>query len=79
MDSTVECNEKILKMLPCLLSDTHRVRSTPGGMLHGLYWDNGKENGNYYSLGYIGIMEKKMETTIVWVLLGQWKIKWKLL
>ena len=32
-----------------------------------IYWDNGKENGNYYSsLGlYIGIMEKKMETTIV--------------
>ena len=46
----------------------------------GLYWDNGKENGNYqnggcvcvyiyiyiYGLywGYIGIMEKKMETTI---------------
>ena len=43
----------------------------------GVYWDNGKENGNYY-LGfrvysppyvdgiwvYIGIMEKKMETTI---------------
>ena len=31
--------------------------------------DNGKENGNYYSirviLGYIGIMEKKMEATIV--------------
>ena len=40
----------------------------------GLYWDNGKENGNYYSIigyilgfywGTIGIMEKKMETTIV--------------
>ena len=43
----------------------------------GLYWDTGKENGNYqnggcvcvyiyiYGLywGYIGIMEKKMETT----------------
>ena len=31
----------------------------------GLYWDNGKENGNYYIIlgGYIGIMEKKMETT----------------
>ena len=30
----------------------------------GLYWDNGKEHGNYYStLGlYIGIMENKMET-----------------
>ena len=32
----------------------------------GLYRDNGKENGNYYIVyqGYIGIMEKKMETTI---------------
>ena len=40
-----------------------------------LYWgsigDNGKENGNYYSIiGYIlgfywGSMEKKMETTII--------------
>ena len=40
----------------------------------GIYWDNGKENGNPGSLlkGYIGvylgcfigIMEKKMETTI---------------
>ena len=43
----------------------------------GVYWDNGKENGNYYIVywgyigelcrgyigGYIGIMEKKMETT----------------
>ena len=28
----------------------------------GLYWDNGKENGNYW--GYIGIMENEMETTI---------------
>ena len=34
----------------------------------GLYRDNGKENGSYYNgvvyWGYIGIMEKKMETTI---------------
>ena len=29
-----------------------------------LYRDNGKEDGDYYSiLGYIGIMENKMETT----------------
>ena len=27
------------------------------------YRDNGKENGNYYNGPYIGIMEKKMETT----------------
>ena len=42
----------------------------PKGKLYiGLHWDNGKEHGNYYSiLGYIGVMEKKMETTIVyWV------------
>ena len=37
----------------------------------GLYWDNGKENGNYYIMigyirGYIGIMEENMETTIVY-------------
>ena len=34
----------------------------------GYIGDNGKENGNYYSiLGFIlGIMEKKMETTIVY-------------
>ena len=40
----------------------------------GLYLDNGKENGNYYSglyrdyresWGYFGIMEKRIETTIV--------------
>ena len=40
----------------------------------GLYWDNGKENGNYYNglyrvyigliWGYIGIMEDIMETTM---------------
>ena len=32
----------------------------------GLYWDNGKENGNYYSIywGHIGITDKKMETTM---------------
>ena len=33
----------------------------------GLYWDSGKENGSYYIGGYIGIMEKKMETTILGV------------
>ena len=37
----------------------------------GIYWEHGKENGNYYSIlgflrGYIGIMEKKMESTIVY-------------
>ena len=39
----------------------------------GLYWDNGKENGNYrdyrafigFCWGNIGIMEKNMETTII--------------
>ena len=41
------------------------------GVIFGLYWDNGKENGNYSSIlglywGYIGIMEKKMETTLVY-------------
>ena len=32
-----------------------------------MYWDNGKENGNYYIVywGNTGIMEKKMETIIV--------------
>ena len=31
-----------------------------------LYWDHGQEIGIYYSiLSNIGIMEKKMETTIV--------------
>ena len=46
-----------------------------GGMLGmlGLYWDNGKEHGNYYNVGgmlgsYTGIMEKKMETTILGLL-----------
>ena len=34
----------------------------------GYIGDNGKENGNYYNIlglymGYIGIMEKEMETT----------------
>ena len=32
-----------------------------------LYWDNGKEHGNYYT----GIMEKNMETTIVY-----WRLYW---
>ena len=37
----------------------------------GIYWDHGKEKGNYYSIiGYIlgiliGIVEKKKETTTV--------------
>ena len=38
-----------------------------------VYWENGKENGNYFGLLglHIGIMEKKMETTIVyWGLFG---------
>ena len=52
----------------------------------GLYWDNGKENGNYYNGlyrvyigyiigGYIGIMEKKMETTILYIQIRVWKIR----
>ena len=35
----------------------------------GLYRDNGKQNGNYYDglyRRYIGIMEDKIETTIVY-------------
>ena len=36
----------------------------------GLYRDEGQENGKYYNVvdywGYIGKMEKKMETTIMW-------------
>ena len=40
------------------------------GVILGLYRDNGKEDGNYYNVkelywGYIGIMEKNMETTIM--------------
>ena len=32
----------------------------------GMIWDNGKENGKYYIIkGVYGIMEEKMETTIV--------------
>ena len=34
----------------------------------GLYWDNGRENGNYcrvQDLGFIGIVGKKMETAIM--------------
>ena len=38
-----------------------------------LYGENGKENGNYYCIleGYIGIMEKKMEPTVVY-----WGVYW---
>ena len=43
----------------------------------GLYRDDGKENGNYYNRvnigihwGYIGMMERKMETTIIGYILG---------
>ena len=44
-----------------------------GYIIYGIYWDNGKENGNYYNgdkyrgilyMGFIGIMEKKMETRV---------------
>ena len=48
-----------------------------------LVGDNGKENGNYYIIigyilglywGYIGIMEKKMETTgIIGIILGLYR------
>ena len=45
------------------------------GVMLELYRDNGKENGNYYTIlglyrgyywGYIGRMENNMETTIVY-------------
>ena len=46
----------------------------------GIYWDNGKENGNYYSIlelywGYIGVimenhMEKKMENEMETGIIG---------
>ena len=41
--------------------DAHKVLR----VILGLYWDNGKQNGNYYIVywGYIGIMEKKKQTT----------------
>ena len=42
------------------------------GNLIRLYGDNGKENGNYCIVywGYRGIMEKNMETTIGFRVLG---------
>ena len=60
----------------------------------GIYWDNGKENENFFKIGvYIGRMVKKMETSlrlgIYWdhgkengnffKIRGEWKRKWKLL
>ena len=27
-------------------------------MVQGSYWDNGKENGNYYVMDYIGISDQ---------------------
>ena len=37
----------------------------------GLYWENGKENGNYRSYrDYIGVY--------IGLILGEWKRKWKL-
>ena len=35
------------------------------GFILGLYRENAKENGNYYSRVGYNIVEKKMETTIV--------------
>ena len=40
-------------------------------VIRGVFWDNGKENGNYQSIlglhwGSIGIMEKKFETTTIY-------------
>ena len=35
----------------------------------GIYWDNGKENGNHIVYwGYMGIIENKMATTVVFAL-----------
>ena len=35
----------------------------------GICWNNGKQNGNYYIMGYVvdffGLMQKKLEITIV--------------
>ena len=42
-----------------------RMQERWEGLILGLYWDNGKENGNYYIIigvlywGYIRIMERK--------------------
>ena len=50
----------------------------------GLYRNNGKGNGNYYSIlglfwDHIGIIEKEMKTTIVyWGYIGIMEKKWKL-
>ena len=46
-------------------------------VISGLYWDKGKENGNYY-LGvlYVGVIPERGG---IWVILGEWKRKWKLL
>ena len=53
---------------PCTWVSPNRV------YIGGLYWDNGKENGNYrdyrgnmkvYIGDYNGIMENRMETTLI--------------
>ena len=46
-----------------------------GGLL-GVYWDNGKENGNYRD--YNGYMLYRYYRGFVGGLLGEWKRKWKL-
>ena len=56
-------------MLLCQMPSQHREELCRVPVGKPQAWDNGKEDGNYYSIlglywGYIGIMEKKMETTI---------------
>ena len=68
----------ILRALPGILS-----RVDAGGGVHEVSRVTVTVTSSFRSdswAGFIGIMEKKMETTIVcWVFWGYWKRKWKLL
>ena len=53
-------------ILPGYKEQPNEFRAEAKKTHNGEYWDHGKENGHYYMVywGYIGIMEKKMETTM---------------
>ena len=57
--------QKHQKLRPQLL---HEALRYPDGLMLGLYWDNGKENGNYY-LGLRGIVPLSLNAS-AWKLPG---------
>ena len=60
----------------------NKMETTICRVILGSYWDSGTEDGNYYMYGFILALSWGYKWKPLWymgAILGEWKIKWKLL